>query len=324
MAATDFATESAREALACIDGFRIFWDVIGLDDALGARSREYRIDEAIFHARLRTQASALTREARTAGVGSRREARDARDADPRRDPVPMKSTAAAMPTAAQRAQADRVARLAAGTAPENLPHGRCEECVSAARTEWAKKKAVRQAQRVLSDGTSPDPRPVHGRGKTYRAGCRCELCVAAIRRSWKRDAANQRQRAALLAAGLAPAALVHATTTYDGWGCRCAPCVAAHRKTEAAIRAAAATRSYFEAHQAEIREWFGQYRNAVQTASLPTATRRGQLWTSAEMETAARADLTAVAVAELTDRTVYGVTTMRQRIRSTTKESDRG
>jgi hypothetical protein len=129
----------------------------------------------------------------------------------------------------------------------------------------------------------------HGTPGRYNAGCRCDVCRAA-------NTARKAKARKAKAGDAPPRESSHGAAGYRR-GCRCDVC-----------RAGNTTRMAEGKHDKA-------YRNRVQQESLERATRRGQGWTPEELETAARADLTAAQVAGMLGRTVGSVHAIRLRLR---------
>ncbi len=243
--------------------------------------------------------------------------------------APTRTDAEFRRAAARARQAERQARFAAGTAPAHLVHGKastyskwgchCGPCTAAAT-------AARTKTRPVVEPEAP-PGIVHGSPAGYRSGCLCDLCLAYSARAKAQENATTRARRARqhqqMADGLAPASVKHGRfSTYREWGCKCVPCTRAAMKAGRLSKARAKKKAYDLQYPEAVaaRRWVMQRKSP--TVSVPAAVRRGMEWTSADLETVARNDLTAAQLAGLLGRTVYAVRRARSDLNRTRRLAD--
>lgn len=153
---------------------------------------------------------------------------------------------------------------------------RCDVC-RAANSEYA--RVLRQKRRDL-----PPERIPHGINGSVNYGCRCDICTSALSVRNKRYAALPIQGEA------------HGTWANYRKGCRCDPCAELARE---------------HSRKPTSRRAQGRLARRRNEESIPRAANRGKLWTSAEIETAMRSDLSLRALARVLGRTVDAVRTKR-------------
>jgi hypothetical protein len=166
---------------------------------------------------------------------------------------------------------------------------------------WAKRDpaiaaALRQA---YADRAEAQRRP-HGSQARYDAGCRCQACRAAharVHRELRRDRKARRDSAQFR----------HGASAYSNWGCRCETCTTA---------AAEAQRPYYRRYQESPkgRAATRRLQAGKQAVTTDNARRHRQAWTSSELETVGRDDLTVMQIALMLGRTYAAVATARQRL----------
>jgi hypothetical protein len=91
-------------------------------------------------------------------------------------------------------------------------------------------------------------------------------------------------------------------------GCRCGTCITAYRSIPS-------LGAHYKRNSREIKRNMLRRKKAEQSATLPGAVRLGELWTLPELKLAADPALTAVEIAAMTGRTLFGVQGARQRLR---------
>lgn len=132
--------------------------------------------------------------------------------------------------------------------------------------------------------------------------CRCDVCVEANRERSRRRRAK----------GTAP---THGGSGYTNHGCRCDACRAGHAEANAeTTRLQGRPKLSPEAESSRA-----AYAAARQAETQERATKRGQVWTGAEMELVMRDDLPVKELALMLGRSYAAVTVMRRKIRSEPK-----
>lgn len=161
----------------------------------------------------------------------------------------------------------------------------------------------------------------HGRPSTYNRGCRCEAC--------KEDSTRRkRQRRERLAGKVVLYKFEHGASGYNNWKCRCDVCVAAHSAAcstyQAKNRSALSERKKGQRQQnpAKVNSYNRQQYADVQADSVDHANRRGQVWTTQEMELVSREDLTAHEVARMLGRTYAAVRARRKMLKGYDPQPD--
>lgn len=152
------------------------------------------------------------------------------------------------------------------------------------------------------------PAPQHGTSTRYtHYKCRCDLCRAANAQRARNGRVNRQKR-------LDQVEIAHGVSGYRNWGCRCSVCTEANT-----TYTAPSVRQYQMRNRDKVNSKHLERYNSSQAETLEKARRRGQQWTGAELEIAARPDLTAKEVALMLGRTFAAVEKMRRKLQADPK-----
>lgn len=180
------------------------------------------------------------------------------------------------------------------------------------RTVGMSRAAVQAARsRNGIEAGSPPVYRQHGTPSTYNRGCRCDACRA-TQRKYKRE---RRKR---MAGKVVLFKFEHGVGGYGNWNCRCDVCAAAYSAMNSSYQKKNRDRlneKLKERRQQDPEMVNGDNRKryaTTQAETLDRADRRGEVWTSHEMEIASRRDLSSHEVALLLGRTYAAVTTRRK------------